>query len=127
MGLPFNRGFTPGHEYMGTVVKLGATVNEFQVGDRVTVEVHAGCGRCQPCREGMLRQEVKRDFANTIHPYWAHGDPTIPGLFPMTRRRKLPSARPSTDHRVRSTAVIQHSSRDARNPSIPTLVLQKIM
>src|SRR5215472_4376285 len=52
-GLPFNKGFTPGHEYMGTVVKLGPTVDEFQVGDRVTVEVHAGCGRCPRCREGM--------------------------------------------------------------------------
>src|SRR5256714_10353176 len=51
--LPFNRGFTPGHEYMGTIVKLGPTVDEFQVGDRVTVEGHAGCGRCQRCREGM--------------------------------------------------------------------------
>jgi len=27
--LPFNRGFTPGHEYMGTIVKLGPTVDEF--------------------------------------------------------------------------------------------------
>src|SRR4030081_1958513 len=52
-GLPFNKDFTPGHEYMGTIVKLGPTVDEFQVGDRVTVEVHAGCGRCQRCREGM--------------------------------------------------------------------------
>src|SRR5437016_1558113 len=52
-GLPFNKGFTPGHEYMGTVVKLGPGVDEFCVGDRVTVEVHAGCGRCQRCREGM--------------------------------------------------------------------------
>src|SRR5882757_6412088 len=50
-GPPFNRGFTPGHEYMGTIVKLGPTVDEFQVGDRVTVEVHAGCGRCPRCRE----------------------------------------------------------------------------
>ncbi len=52
-GLPFNKGFTPGHEYMGTVVKLGPTVDEFAIGDRVTVEVHAGCGRCPRCREGM--------------------------------------------------------------------------
>ena len=51
--LPFHKGFTPGHEYMGTVVKLGPTVDEFEIGDRVTVEVHAGCGRCQRCREGM--------------------------------------------------------------------------
>jgi L-iditol 2-dehydrogenase len=52
-GLPFNKNFTPGHEYMGTVVKLGPAVDEFAPGDRVTVEVHAGCGRCERCREGM--------------------------------------------------------------------------
>jgi L-iditol 2-dehydrogenase len=52
-GLPFNKNFTPGHEYMGTVVKLGPGVDEYSVGDRVTVEIHAGCGRCPRCREGM--------------------------------------------------------------------------
>lgn len=51
--LPFNKGFTPGHEYMGTVVKLGPSVDEFSIGDRIAVEVHAGCGRCPRCREGM--------------------------------------------------------------------------
>jgi len=52
-GLPFNRNFTPGHEYMGTVVGLGAGVDEFALGERVAVEIHAGCGRCERCREGM--------------------------------------------------------------------------
>jgi L-iditol 2-dehydrogenase len=52
-GMPFNKNFTPGHEYMGTVVKLGKGVDEFQIGDRITVEVHNGCGRCDRCREGM--------------------------------------------------------------------------
>ncbi len=52
-GTPFNKNFTPGHEYMGTVVKLGPGVDEFVVGDRIAVEVHAGCGRCERCREGM--------------------------------------------------------------------------
>jgi L-iditol 2-dehydrogenase len=52
-GAPFNKNFTPGHEYMGTVVKLGPGVDEFDIGDRVTVEIHAGCGRCERCREGM--------------------------------------------------------------------------
>lgn len=52
-GLPFERNFTPGHEYMGTVVKLGPGVDEFTVGERVAVEIHAGCGRCERCREGM--------------------------------------------------------------------------
>ncbi|RAI34457.1 zinc-dependent alcohol dehydrogenase [Rhodoplanes serenus] len=52
-GKPFNKNFTPGHEYMGTVVKLGAGVDEFAIGDRVVVEVHYGCGRCERCRAGM--------------------------------------------------------------------------
>jgi L-iditol 2-dehydrogenase len=52
-GLPFNKGFTPGHEYMGTVVALGPGVDEFAIGERVTVEIHAGCGQCKRCREGM--------------------------------------------------------------------------
>lgn len=52
-GLPFNRNFTPGHEYMGTVVALGAGVDEYEIGQRVTVEIHAGCGQCKRCREGM--------------------------------------------------------------------------
>src|ERR1700676_3924828 len=65
--LPFNKGFTPGHEYMGTVVKLGPTVDEFQVGDRVAVEVHAGCGRCQRCREGMYTSCLNYGFREKGH------------------------------------------------------------
>lgn len=52
-GLPFNKNFTFGHEYMGTVVALGPGVDEFDIGDRITVEVHAGCGQCKRCRQGM--------------------------------------------------------------------------
>ncbi len=51
--LPFNKNFTPGHEFMGTIVELGSTVNEYAVGDRIAVEIHAGCGRCERCRMGM--------------------------------------------------------------------------
>ena len=52
-GTPFNKNFTPGHEYMGTVAAVGPGVDEFAPGERVAVEVHAGCGRCERCREGM--------------------------------------------------------------------------
>jgi L-iditol 2-dehydrogenase len=52
-GLPFNRNFTPGHEYMGTVAALGPAVDEFKIGERVSVEIHAGCGQCKRCRQGM--------------------------------------------------------------------------
>ena len=52
-GQPFNMNFTPGHEYMGTVVALGPGVDEYRIGERVTVEIHAGCGQCKRCRQGM--------------------------------------------------------------------------
>jgi threonine dehydrogenase-like Zn-dependent dehydrogenase len=52
-GMPHNKNFTPGHEYMGTVVALGPGVDEFALGQRVTVEIHAGCGQCRRCRQGM--------------------------------------------------------------------------
>lgn len=52
-GAPHNKNFTPGHEYMGTVVALGPGVDEYEIGQRVTVEIHAGCGQCKRCRMGM--------------------------------------------------------------------------
>ena len=52
-GLPFHQNFTPGHEYMGTIAALGQGVDEYRVGDRVAVEIHAGCGQCRRCRSGM--------------------------------------------------------------------------
>jgi L-iditol 2-dehydrogenase len=52
-GLPFNKNWTPGHEYMGTVAALGPGVDEYRIGQRVSVEIHAGCGQCKRCREGM--------------------------------------------------------------------------
>jgi L-iditol 2-dehydrogenase len=52
-GLPFNKNFTPGHEYLGTVAALGPDVDEFKIGERISVEIHAGCGQCKRCRHGM--------------------------------------------------------------------------
>jgi 2-desacetyl-2-hydroxyethyl bacteriochlorophyllide A dehydrogenase len=52
-GLPYNKNFTPGHEYMGTIAALGPGVDEYRIGERVTVEIHAGCGQCKRCRQGM--------------------------------------------------------------------------
>ena len=65
--LPFNKNFTPGHEYMGTVVQLGPSVDEFQIGDRVAVEVHAGCGRCPRCREGMYTSCLNYGYREKGH------------------------------------------------------------
>ncbi len=38
---------------MGTVAALGPDVDEFEIGERVSVEIHAGCGQCKRCRQGM--------------------------------------------------------------------------
>ena len=51
-GQPPYGAFIPGHEYSGVVAALGETVDEFQLGDRVAVEAHYGCGRCLNCRRG---------------------------------------------------------------------------
>src|SRR4051794_11910481 len=52
-GLPFNKNFTPGHEYVGTVAALGPDVDEFEIGGRVSVGIHARCSQCKRCRQGM--------------------------------------------------------------------------
>jgi len=41
-----------GHEYVGTVVAVGANVNDFQIGDVVTGEGHLVCGHCRNCLAG---------------------------------------------------------------------------
>ncbi len=45
--------FVFGHEYAGVVAALGAGVTELDVGDRVAVEPHKGCGFCDNCRDGL--------------------------------------------------------------------------
>jgi D-arabinose 1-dehydrogenase-like Zn-dependent alcohol dehydrogenase len=42
----------PGHELAGTVASVGARVERWSVGDRVTVPFVCGCGRCAWCRAG---------------------------------------------------------------------------
>jgi L-iditol 2-dehydrogenase len=77
-GLPFNKNLTIGHEYMGTVVKLGPEVDEYRIGDRVTVEVHAGCGRCERCREGMYTSCL--NYGNLAKGHRANGFTTDGGF-----------------------------------------------
>ena len=44
--------YTPGHEWTGTVAAVGSGVDEFAAGDRVCIEAHSGCGRCDNCLVG---------------------------------------------------------------------------
>ena len=43
---------TQGHEVAGEIVALGEGVQQFRVGQKVTVEPQIVCGQCHPCRHG---------------------------------------------------------------------------
>jgi alcohol dehydrogenase/L-iditol 2-dehydrogenase len=48
----FVRPFILGHEFAGTIVKVGDKVKGFSLGNRVTSETHAEyCGKCALCRQ----------------------------------------------------------------------------
>ena len=51
--------FTPGHEFYGEIVEVGAEVPDVRVGDRVSGEGHVVCGTCRNCRAGR-RQMCNR-------------------------------------------------------------------
>jgi alcohol dehydrogenase len=50
--VPVERGFTIGHEFVGTVLAAGADVERVQVGDRVLGCFHTACATCTPCLRG---------------------------------------------------------------------------
>lgn len=43
-----------GHEFSGTVVKVGSSVKSVSVGDRVCVDPNQYCGACDMCRRGLV-------------------------------------------------------------------------
>ncbi len=45
-----------GHETSGTIVRLGARVQKFRVGDRVGLHHHVPCLKCHVCRHGAFAQ-----------------------------------------------------------------------
>jgi L-iditol 2-dehydrogenase len=53
----------PGHEFSGTVVRLGPHADGPRPGTRVGVEVHVGCGSCDRCREGLYN--LCRNYGRT--------------------------------------------------------------
>src|SRR5262249_23968176 len=70
--------FIFGHEYAGDIVALGRTVDEFQVGDRVVVEAHMGCRRCENCIRGLYTACL--NYGNAKRGHRANGFTTNGGL-----------------------------------------------
>ncbi len=50
--VPVERGFTIGHEFVGTVLAVGSDVERAAVGDRVLGCFHTACGTCVACVRG---------------------------------------------------------------------------
>ncbi|MBN9180462.1 MAG: alcohol dehydrogenase catalytic domain-containing protein, partial [Microbacterium sp.] len=49
----FKAGTIMGHEFVGTVLEVGANVRDFRAGDRVAVNPNGVvCGHCEFCRSG---------------------------------------------------------------------------
>jgi L-iditol 2-dehydrogenase len=63
--------FTPGHEWTGTVVQRGSSVDEVAIGDRVAIHVHHGCGRCRNCLTGSYTACL--NYGNTVKGHRATG------------------------------------------------------
>ena len=51
-----------GHELAGEIVEVASEVRARQVGDRVAVEPHVGCGRCVFCRQGHYHECPEKRF-----------------------------------------------------------------
>jgi 2-desacetyl-2-hydroxyethyl bacteriochlorophyllide A dehydrogenase len=66
--VPVERGFTIGHEYVGTVLEAGADVERVSVGDRVLGCFHTACATCTAClRSDYHRCETQQTFGHGSH------------------------------------------------------------
>jgi 2-desacetyl-2-hydroxyethyl bacteriochlorophyllide A dehydrogenase len=66
--VPVERGFTIGHEYVGTVVEVGSDVERVAVGDLVLGCFHSACGTCVACVRGDYhRCQRGRTFGHGSH------------------------------------------------------------
>ncbi|MFZ7119810.1 MAG: zinc-dependent alcohol dehydrogenase [Eubacteriaceae bacterium] len=54
-----------GHEFSGIIVEKGISIKKLNIGDRVIVEPHIGCGSCFFCKHGQYHQCLKKRFIGT--------------------------------------------------------------
>lgn len=77
---PVSYPLVPGHEFVGTVAKVGPGVTTFKVGDRVGVGCMVGsCGSCEMCESGY--EQWCTSTPGTLWTYRAdaEGNPTTGG------------------------------------------------
>lgn len=72
-----------GHELSGNIAETGKRITKFKIGDKVTVEPHIGCGKCEYCLSGNynLCKEKKvpgiGEWTGTFAEYFAAPEKTI--------------------------------------------------
>jgi threonine 3-dehydrogenase len=86
-----------GHEFVGRIEQVGANVNDFAPGDRVSGEGHVVCGRCRHClagrrhlcahtiglgvgRDGAFAEYVSLPMTNVWH-HWPGIDEEVAAIF----------------------------------------------
>lgn len=116
-----------GHEWTGTVRRIGAEVTAVAVGQRVVAAVGAACGRCAMCLAGHADHcDTAFAEANGVTPDApAHGG--FATALVVSERRVLPVLDGLTDVQaalVEPTAVTFHAVRRTRQPLGAVVVVQ---
>src|SRR5437899_12713042 len=89
--------FIFGHEYAGDVAAVGRTVDEFRVGDRVVVEAHMGCRRCENCIRGPYTACLNYGNAKRGHRpngFTTNGGPPESAVTPAKPPNRIPEGVP---------------------------------
>lgn len=85
---------TPGHEWVASVVEVGAGVTGFAVGDRVVGEVSIGCGDCEACASGNYHRCPSRHETGFMGMPGALRERMV---FPATSAHRVPETVKSAD------------------------------
>ncbi|HEY1728226.1 MAG TPA: alcohol dehydrogenase catalytic domain-containing protein [Candidatus Baltobacteraceae bacterium] len=60
--------FVLGHECAGTIVRIGSTVKNLRVGQRIAAESHIFCGACYMCRTGNAHNCLEMKLLGVTRP-----------------------------------------------------------
>lgn len=74
-GWPPYYPFIAGHEFAGTIVRIGTEVIKFSGGERVAGEAHCGCGICEMCMQGHYNLCLNYRKEGSRHHHYGHYTP----------------------------------------------------
>lgn len=84
-------GIIMGHEFMGTVEKIGVNAKNVQVGDRVVVDPIQNCGNCPECKQGRYNLCLNAVVAGQTR----HGGFAEYSIQPCHKLHKIPQDIPA--------------------------------